>query len=191
MMKQKSFTKKHLILRSILLVLISLILGFGVYSWNAKSLTGNVMPMPFGVGVAVVLSGSMEPELSVDDVIVVKASVDYAVGDTVVYQDGRSLVVHKIVEMDGDIITTQGTANNAPDEPIGLSAIKGKVVFAIPSLGVVVTALKSPIATVLLLGAAVWLLILSYRRERENDEKELDKIREEIERLKNMKNENE
>lgn len=190
-MKQKTFTKIHLVLRSFLLVLISLVLGLGIYSWNAKSLTGNVMPMPFGVGMAVVLSGSMEPELSVDDVIVVMASSEYEVGDNVVYQDGRSLVVHKIVEKDGDTVTTKGTANNASDEPIDVSAIKGKVVGVLPSFGGVVTALKSPIATVLLLGAAVWLLILSYRREHESDEEKLDRIRAEIERLKNMKNENE
>lgn len=191
MMKQKTFTKTHMVLRSVLLVVISLILGFGIYSWNAKSLTGNVMPMPFGVGMAVVLSGSMEPELSVDDVIVVMASSEYEVGDNVVYQDGRSLVVHKIVEKDGDTVTTKGTANNASDEPIDVSAIKGKVVGVLPSFGGVVTAVKSPIATVLLLGASVWLLILSYRREQESDAEKLDRIREEIERLKSMKNENE
>lgn len=191
MMKQKTFTKTHMVLRSVLLVVISLILGFGIYSWNAKSLTGNVMPMPLGIGTAVVLSGSMEPELSVDDVIIVMARSEYEVGDNVVYQDGRSLVVHKIVEKDGDTVITQGAANNTPDEPIDASAIKGKVVFVIPSLGVVVTAIKSPIATVLLLGASVWLLILSYRRERESDAEKLDRIREEIERLKSMKNENE
>ncbi len=190
-MKQKTLTKKQMVLRSILLVLISLILGFGLYSWNAKSLTGNVMPMPFGVGVAVVLSGSMEPELSVDDVIVVKASADYAVGDTVVYQDGRFLVVHKIVEKDGTVVITQGTANNTADEPIDISAIKGKVVGVLAGFGTVVSVIKSPIVTFLLLGIAVFLLILSYRREREEDEEKLNQIREEIERLKNMKNENE
>ena len=62
-------SKKQIILRSIILVVISLIIGLGVYSWNARNLTGNVMPMPFGVGVGVVLSGSMEPELSKDNAV--------------------------------------------------------------------------------------------------------------------------
>ena len=186
-MKEKAFTKKHRILRSVLLTAISLILGFGIYSWNARSLTGNAMPMPFGFGMAVVLSGSMEPELSVDDVIVVRAAKDYEVGDLVVYQDAHTLVVHKIVEKDGDTVVTKGTANTSADDPIDLSVIKGKVIGVLPAFGTFVTAIKSPLATFTLLGAAVLLLILSYRRERESDEEQLNKIREEIEKLKSMK----
>ena len=44
-------------------------MGINVYLWNASSLAGNAMPMPFGFGMAVVLSGSMEPVLSVNDLL--------------------------------------------------------------------------------------------------------------------------
>lgn len=188
--KKTGFTLKSLIVRILLFVLISTVIGVGLYSWNAKSLTGNVLPMPFGVGVAVVMSGSMEPELSIDDLIIVKRAEEYRLDDVVVYQDGRSLVVHKIIAIDevNGTVTTKGTANNTPDEPISVTAIKGKVVKDYAVLGSVVTVLKSPIVTFLILGVAVLLLIGSYRKERKSEESDLAAIREEIEKLKQAQN---
>lgn len=176
--------KTNTLIRIILLVLISVIIGVGIYTWNAQSLSGNVMPMPFGVGVGVVLSGSMEPELSIDDVIFVVKDDSYEVGETVVYQDGHMMVVHKIISIEDGMVTTQGTANNTPDEPMKMEYIKGRVLFSVPKLGVAVSALKTPAATLVMLGAAVLLLIRSYRKEDTGEQAELERIREEIERLK-------
>lgn len=181
--------KKQLqgILRCVLLVIISVVFGFGIYRWNAQSLTGNIMPMPFGFGVGVVMSGSMEPELSVDDVIVVVEKDGYEIGDIVVFQQRNLLVVHKIIDIDGEMVTTQGTANNTADEPMHESAIKGIVWFHIDGLGGAVTWLKSPLGTVTVLALAVMLLLWSYSSEKkiktEADE-QLDEIRREIEKLK-------
>ena len=43
------------IMRIVLLVIAGAVVGVNLYSWNAKSLMGNSLPMPFGCGVAVVL----------------------------------------------------------------------------------------------------------------------------------------
>ncbi len=179
--------KLNTVIRIILLVLISVIIGVGIYTWNAQSLSGNVLPMPFGVGMGVVLSGSMEPELSIDDVIIVVKDDSYEVGETVVYQDGHMMVVHEIIAIEDGMVTTQGAANNTPDEPMKIEYIKGRVLFAIPKLGVVVSALKTPAATLIMLGAAVLLLIRSYRKEDTGEDDELERIRREIERLKEDK----
>lgn len=186
-MEQAKEKKLRGTLRIVLLVFISLVFGFGVYGWNAQSLTGNVMPMPFGIGVGVVMSGSMEPELSVDDVIVVKARDSYEVGDVVVFQQKNMLVVHKIVAIDGDTVTTQGTANDVADDPMDVSAIKGEVLFHVDGLGAVVTWIKSPLGTVLILAVAIFLLVRSYAVEKKEDvekDERLDEIKREIERLK-------
>ena len=184
-MKKFDKNKKRLILRGALVLLISVVLGFGFYSWNAATLAGNAMPMPFGTGVAVVLSGSMEPKLSVDDVVFVKATNDYEVGDVVVFQDGRSLVVHEIIEREENFVTTKGTANNTADAPIDVKYIKGEVVWSVPYVGAVIKIIKSPAFTVLILAAAVYLLVKSYKNERSEEEKALDEIRRQIEELKN------
>ena len=49
------------ILRTVLLIICGTLIGVNVYLINAKTLAGNDLPMPFGYGAAVVLSGSLEP----------------------------------------------------------------------------------------------------------------------------------
>lgn len=174
-------------LRLPLLILIALVIGFNLYAWNASVLAGNALPMPFGFGVAVVLSGSMEPELSVDDVIIVRPAESYAIGDNVVYQDGSTLVVHKIIAIDGETVTTQGTANNTPDDPIHQRYIKGRVVGVIPALGGLIQAIRSPIVSLIVLGAAILLLFRASKAEKQEQQDRFGEIRAEIERLKNQK----
>ena len=175
---------KQMILRVILFALISLIIGFKFYMWNAKNLVGNAMPMPFGMGVSVVLSGSMEPELSVNDLVLVKSQDSDRNGDVVVYQDGSILVIHRIVSIDGDKVITQGDANNAADDPINISAVKGKAMWHIPFVGGAVRFLQSPAGVIILIIAAVVLFELPYLQERKKSDDELQKIKDEIRRLK-------
>ena len=186
-MKSKSNAKKRGAVRLALIVLIGVVFGFGVYTWMSSAVLGNQMPMPFGVGVGVVVTGSMEPELSIDDVIVVRTASDYKVGDVVVYQSRNILVVHKIIAVDGTTVTTQGTANNVADDPIHVSDIKGKVWFHIDGAGTVVEWVRSPIGSILVLALAAFLLVKSYateNKETRQKQEALEEIRREIERLK-------
>ena len=186
-MKSKNNDKKRGAVRLTLIVLIGVVFGFGVYTWMSSAVLGNQMPMPFGVGVGVVVTGSMEPELSVDDVIVVRTASDYKVGDVVVYQSRRILVVHKIIAVDGTTVTTQGTANDVADAPIHVSDIKGKVWFHIDGAGAVLDWVRSPIGSILVLALAALLLVKSYATENKGTRQKqeaLDEIRREIERMK-------
>lgn len=183
-MKQFKKPKLKNLLRLLLLIICGLILGVNVYLANAHSLAGNQLPMPFGYGMSVVLSGSMEQRLSVDDLVIIKATDDYQVNDIVLYQDGNSLVIHRIIDIDGDTVTTKGDANNVADEPINKSQIKGVLVCDIAGLGAVVNILKQPVSIVIILAAALLLTELSYRKEKDKDTEELDKIKAEIQKLK-------
>ena len=176
--------KLQALLRAVLVIVVSLVIGFNLYSWNARSLTGNVLPMPFGYGGAVVLSGSMEPAIMTDDLILVKAEDSYGLGDVVVFQSGRMLIVHRLVAMDGETAITRGDANNVDDAAIHISQIKGKVIAQIPHVGKVIRILKTPVATVLMIGAAVLSVELPYRKEKKKKDEELDRIKAEIRRLK-------
>lgn len=181
--------KKTNIVRIVLFVVAASILGVSVYNWNAKNLTGNQMPMPFGYGISVVLSGSMEDRLSKDDLIIVKEADNYKVNDIVLFQDGNSLVVHRIITIDGDTVITQGDANNIADEPINKSQIKGVLIYDIGGVGAVVNVIKHPISIFVILAAVLLLTELSYRKEKDKDTDELDEIKAEIERLmQDMKN---
>ena len=170
--------------RTLLLIIIALIIGIKVYGWNAKTLAGNAMPMPFGWGISVVLSGSMEPVLSVNDLVFVQEQDSYSENDVVVYQDGSSLVIHRIISIDGDTVITKGDANNAEDKPITLSVIKGKEMAHNPVAGAAVRFLKTPVGSVLLIIAAIALFELPYLRTRKESTEEIEKIKEEIRKLK-------
>lgn len=172
------------VVRVLLLFVISLIIGITVYSFNVKSLKGDQMPMPFKIGISVVLTGSMEPTISTNDLIIVKETNDYEVGDIVVFQDHSSLVVHKIIRIDGEEIVTKGDANDTEDAPISVKQIKGEVVSIIPVLGLIVKFIKSPIGIVLILAGAIVLLRLSYKKEKEEKDSDLNKLKDEIRRLK-------
>lgn len=141
--------------------------------------------MPLGFGLTVVLSGSMEPALSVGDMLVVAPQESYEVEDVVVFQTGRSAVVHRIISINEEGVITRGDANNTEDDPIALESIKGKVIIVIPFVGYIVNLIKTPIGTIILLGLAVWLLEGSFKKDKKQNDAELDAIRAEIERLKN------
>ena len=180
-MKNKKFLG---VLRWILLVTACAVVGINLYHWNAKSLTGNVLPMPFGYGGAVVLTGSMEPAIMADELIIVKACDDYAVGDVVVFQEGSILVVHRIVAMDEETVTTRGDANNADDAPMTPDRIRGKVIAHFPRLGTVVRLIKTPVVTVLLILCVLLTVELPFRKKKNEDLEAKQRLLEEIRKLK-------
>lgn len=179
--------KKKRILRRLLLILAGLILGLNLYFINAGKILGNQLPMPFGYGMANVLSGSMEPTFSKGTLLLVKDTQNVQEGDIVVYQSRDELIVHRIISLSGDEVITQGDANNVADEPFDRSQIKGKVIGWIPLLGNVAALLKKPIAVIIILILAFVLVESSFRSQREADDQELEAIKEEIRRLKEEK----
>ena len=182
--KEKKEKKHSAIIRRLALAALGVLVGINVYLANARNLAGNKLPMPFGFGAAVVLSGSMEPTLSENDVIFVRESKSYGIDDIVVYDSGRELIVHKIIEKNGDTIITKGDANNTPDDPVSIKEVKGKVVFSIPYVGVAIKALRSPAGVIVIILAAVLLTEGSFRRKKERDENRIEEIKEEIRQLK-------
>ena len=184
-MKQKKNKDRRglTVWRRILLVVAGLIFGVNVYTWNAGILGGNSLPMPFGIGTAVVMSGSMEPTLSVNDLVYIREAEEYSVGDIVVFQSGKSLVIHEIIDINDDIVTTKGQANNTADEPISVMYIKGRMILAVPYVGIVVKFVKSLPGTIILLTLAIILIEKSWNKEKTAKEDEMDEIKAEIRKL--------
>jgi len=170
-------------LRLLVLIAAGLVLGVNVYRWNAETLAGNALPMPFGWGTAVVMSGSMEPTLSVNDLVVIHEADGYEVGDIIVYQSGSSLVIHRIVDIQDEMITARGDANNIEDEPISEIYVKGQLAFMLPYVGGLLRIIKSLPGTIILLGAAILLLEKSWRKEKNKDAEKMDAIKAEIRAL--------
>ena len=182
-MKNRS-RKASPVLRRILLVLIGLILGVNIYFANASGIGGNRLPMPFGYGIANVLSGSMEPTFSKGALLIVKEEKKAEPGQIVVYQSGQELIVHRVIQTEGNLVTTKGDANDTADPVFDMDQIKGVVIGWIPALGLLVSFLKTPAGIILLLVCAVLLLEGSFRKQKQSDDIQLEGIKEEIRRLK-------
>ncbi len=173
-------------LRVILIILISLVIGLNVYQWNARRLMGDAFPMPLGFGMAVVLSGSMEPALNVNDLVIVVPAKSVNKGDVIVFQQEGSLIIHRVINVDEaeKKIQTQGDANNTPDEPIDFSQVKGRKLFYIPFVGLLIRGLKTPVGIIAVLAFALFLMHNSWKKEKESGDEELDAIKAEIRKLK-------
>lgn len=180
----KKRSVKRTIYRVVILLLISLIAGSAVYSFNARHVLHDQMPMPLGIGVSYVLSPSMEPKLHVDDLVFVRSADSYSVGDIVIYQEANALIIHRIIQIDGDTLITKGDNNNTADAPIQVSSVKGKMVFSVPFIGALVRLLQTTLAKIVLILLAALLLKLSWKKEKKSDEEELDQIKAEIRKLK-------
>ena len=180
---------RRVIFRIFMILLISLFIGGTIYTVNARRVLGNQMPMPFGVGLSVVLTGSMEPTLSENDLVIVKEADSYEINDIVVYQRGTELIIHRLISVDGDLYTMQGDANNVPDEPVGLSVIKGKEVASVPYIGFVIRLLQTTVGKIVVIALAAFLLHRSRTKERTEDDEELDQIKDEIRKLKALEEE--
>lgn len=172
------------VLRHILLIILGVLLGVCLYFVNAQGILGNQLPMPFGYGIANVLSGSMEPTFSTGSLLVIKETDNVQKGDIVVYQSEGDLIVHRVIEINGDHVITQGDANNTPDPEIQKDRICGKAIFWIPYLGSLLNMIKTPAGILVLLVLAVLLVEGPFHRQKEQDEIQLDAIRDEIRRLK-------
>lgn len=173
------------IITGIVFTAIICLTASNVYTLVAKSYSGNKLPTVLGYGSVVVISGSMEPEIKVGDLLIIKEQPDgsYRVGDVVTYLDGNNLVTHRIIAIDQDeknaetlLVTTQGDSNNTADEPFPIQKIKGKVVAVPPYVGAAIMAVKTPLGMVALLVVGFLAIEIPYlfnkRRSKNNQPKD-------------------
>lgn len=76
-------------------------------------------------------SGSMEPYLEKDALIIIKENETYRKDDIVTYEKNGEYITHRIISIDRENIITKGDANNIQDDPIKEENIIGKLIFKI------------------------------------------------------------
>lgn len=166
MNKKRRYAAK--ILNLAVTVLLIVLIGCQAYSLLAKQVLGKPYAGVFGLHMAVVLSGSMEPAISPNDLILVRDQKDYQVGDIVMYQTPGLPVTHRIVAEEETGIVTKGDANNTADAPIIQSQIIGKVILVIPAVGAVMKALQTPLGMLCLVVLLLVLIVLPAGRKERN-----------------------
>lgn len=136
----------------------------------------------FGYSFFEVKSYSMYPVLSKGNLVVVKELDDscYEVGMIVTYIKDTDTIptTHKIVKIDGNVITTRGIneeTNNTDDEPFDVSCIIGEVVYVWKSYGKIKSFVTSPIGIIVILLSGFF--IVEGFNYLENKYKDKDKIK--------------
>ena len=83
-------------------------------------------------------SGSMEPNISYGGVVIFRRFNNDSLykGDVIVFKHGNSLIVHRIVDINNDVIYTKGDANDKPDSfGVARSDIVGIAKFDVKYIG--------------------------------------------------------
>lgn len=176
--------------KAAVLALAALITYCCLFSLIAKAVKGESLPMPLGFGAGIVITGSMEPTYSANDVVIVVKTDRINEGDVIAYQTGGTPVVHRVTNIDREsgLVTTRGDANNTDDPPITFSRIKGRVVFAIPKIGAVLKLVKTVPGMMMILTALATLLYLSLRSRDQEQQREIrqEELKKQIEELKDL-----
>lgn len=171
--------------RLLCFLFISILIGYNVFLLNAKYVLHDKLPMLGGYGHAVVLSGSMKPAIDENDLLVIHKQDSYEINDIVTYIDYENTpVTHRIIEINGSSVRTQGDANNVPDSEFDVERIKGKVIAIIPKMGYVVDFLQNPLCVICVVTIALILLEHSYSLEKKNKTANVEAIKAEIDALK-------
>ena len=135
-----------------------------------------VTPDFFGFKTFSIISGSMEPKIVIDDIVIVK-SVDknqIRVNDIITFKTENEIITHRVIKIeliDNNLIyTTKGDSNEVTDiEKIEYNQIEGKYVGKIPKIGKLLTLLKNKLVFSIIL----ILLIISYILQRKNIQKKI------------------
>ena len=120
-----------------------------------------------GYSCVLISSGSMEPSIFVNDLLIIKGFDSYKEDDIVTYVSERgSLITHRIKKTSANGYITKGDANNVPDEEISEQRLLGKVIYILPAIGWILKWILSPLGIIFL--ACVLLLTWLIKNMRNN-----------------------
>lgn len=149
-------------------------------------------PSFLGIKAYVIISGSMQPEIEIGDIVITKNAEpdELKKGDIISFRKGQSVVTHRISEkiMVNDEIQykTRGDNNNTEDSgTISYNLIEGKVVQVIPVLGKVALMFQGKMAIILFIIVSYIYLLYSDTLRKKNTKRRFKRM--EYEEQKNKK----
>ena len=186
--KQKKRSKK---IRIIVYIILIPILICNIILIIQSAIQPKETPELVGIKSYVIISGSMQPELNIGDIVIVKKVEDLQEGDIISFRQGQSVITHrinKIMDENGEIVyQTKGDNNNIEDSgTITDSVIEGKVIYKIPKLGKISLFLQNKI--ILIIIAFVMLCgMVAYSGVKEKRKKKRKMVREKYEKMEENK----
>ena len=192
--KSKEMKRKRIVSICVYIILIPIL----VYNITLiiKAITNpNETPSCLGIKTYAIISGSMEPNINIGDIVVAKSiknkEESIKVGDVISYRKGQAVITHRITNIEKDEngilrISTKGDNNNAEDsERILINNIEGKVITVIPKIGYVTLVLKDKIVIIIIFVIAYIYIEQTEKIKKRKEERRLKRLRyEEMEGLK-------
>ena len=128
----------------LLTMLVFLLLAIVIFAEAKNMISSSSYFELFGYSVFNVATGSMEPTIKQNDVVLVKKQGKYNVDDIITFYDKKDFITHRIIYKKGDVVITKGDANNTKDVSIKTDVIVGKVVKIFSNGGVWLKVVKTP-----------------------------------------------
>ena len=130
----KKITK---IIVNVFTCILLFILGLIIYGKLVITFGKTSYPNYFGYTFFEIASGSMKPTLQINDVILVKITKEnLKKGDIIAFHSDNAIITHRILYIDGNIITVKGDSNNVVDKPITKEQVIGKEIKIYHKLGI-------------------------------------------------------
>lgn len=139
--------------------------------------TGNSYFRLFDYSIFKVVTGSMEPTIKENDVIIVKSVDNYEVDDIVTYSSADSFITHRIVQITNENYITKGDNNNTNDPAIKKDVVIGKVVSILGGLGIWQEILSKPSVLALIFTTLILFdFAFSYQGKQEEKKEIVDSL---------------
>jgi signal peptidase len=176
-------TIKKIIVNIIYIILLAIIIYDMIILIQSKE-NPDSTPSVFGIKTFCVVSGSMEPNININDIIIVQEVEQNQIntGDIISFTKDGETITHRVINIETDVngeiyYTTQGDANNVPDkEKVAFKNIEGKVVFKIPKIGEIVIALQQKSTLMLVLIILIIIYIIEQRINRKKEKRNNERI---------------
>lgn len=149
-------------------------------------------PSVFGIKTYVIVSGSMQPELDIGDIVVVKEvnESELQSGDIISYREGQSVITHRIIGIENlenkKLFKTKGDSNNTEDfVAIAMSEIEGKVINSISGLGKIALMLQDKVVIIFIMIVFYAYFVRSDKVMKRKEERRIKRLEYEKRRLEN------
>lgn len=159
---------KKILKWSIITVLI-LIIFINVTLLVKADINKDTIPDFLGFTPFIIVSGSMEPNIPVNDIIITRKTPKekIKIGDVISYKDNEANIVitHRVVSIQNNngeyYFETKGDSNNSADKNlVAYSQIQGRYLFSIPLVGNIIIYVRTPRGMGLVLTFVISLYIL-------------------------------
>ena len=160
---KRNETKRRIIKIIVYMIAIPIII-YNLFIIIFSIINQDETPNFFGIKTFVVVSGSMEPNLNIGDIVVVKKCNENEIdkNDIISYRYGESIITHRIVEIieteNGREYITKGDNNNVNDNiNLKYEDIEGKYVGKIKYIGKMIMFLKSKEIMILIVASLCFI----------------------------------